>query len=556
MLSPTSHWQLMRSATALLLLTGLFEFVIAVPAPGADEATLAGVVTSDDGQPVARATVVLVRPGTRLRIADGKIAPDFGPTGNKNLTRATTDSAGHFKLSGVQPPYVIVALHDKGYAEILSDQVTNDFPIRLQPWARIEGQIFIGNKPAANETVMYQGRALQRDSEKIKLPTVRVDDPSALVQLIDSQRTPPDPTDQAAKFADLVRAQQEVQTVLGKLGILPPHFDFGLLSKKADANGKFVFEHVVPGRSSVSRGITTNTGKLIITGTSHELLLDLSWGETAQVVLGGMGRAVVGRFDVPPVDGKQFDWTAQQRVIISSRPAQNLPLGQGTHFDGATDNSGNFRVDDVLPGNYQLFLLLWPADRLVANNIESSEPVGELTFDFTVPELPDGVKYSAEPVDLGALKPKMFGGAVVGDMAPDFKLKALDGSEVTLAELHGKVVVLWFWSAWNQSMERRLPALNDLYSAQKDNSHFVLLGLSVDKLAKPAADYIAEKKFAWRQIQLPEGWENPLCKQYGIREVPAFIVIGSDGKIIERGDWPQSIQKAVDQALAGLSNDR
>src|SRR5262249_5767221 len=164
--------------------------------------------------------------------------------------------------------------------------------------------------------------------------------------------------------------------------------------------------------------------------------------------------------------------------------------------------AGNLRVDNVLPGDYRLSLGLRPPDRLVGNNITESDYVGELIIDLTVPELPLGVKYSPDPLDLGILKPKMYGGAVIGDKAPDFKLKALDGSEITLADLQGKIVVLNFWSAWNQRNELRLPALEELYAAFKDNPRFVMLGISVDKLPKPAADYVAEKKFAWQQIQL------------------------------------------------------
>lgn len=544
-----------RLIATSLLFASLFEFECSRVTNGADEAALAGDVTDAEGQPVPKATVVVVRPGTQLRINDGKIARNFGPSANRNLTTATTDPAGHFKLSDVQPPYVIVVLHDKGYAEILSDQITDNFPIQLQPWARIEGQLFIGDKPAVNETVMLQQLPLfKRDSEKVKLPVVRVDDPTALVQLIDPQRIPPDPADQAAKFADFLTAQQEVQTILGKLRI--SSLSVELSSKKTDATGHFLFQHIVPGRCYISRGIAINAGKTITTAPSHELQLDLALGETAQVVLGGTGRPVIGRLEVPLVGGKPFDWSAQQRVIISvppnQRPVQNAQPGFSSQFDGSTDGAGNFRVDNVLPGDYRLYLVLRPPDRLVANNITSSEPVGELTFDFTVPELPAGTQYSPDPVDLGTLKPKMLGGALIGDKAPDFKLKALDGSEIALADLRGKIVVLNFWSAWDKRTESRLPALEELYAALKDNPRFVMLGISVDKLPKPAADFVAEKKFAWPQIQLPDGGDNPLCKLYGIRDIPAFIVIGPDGTIVDRSDFPQSLRKGIDEALARL----
>ena len=258
--------------------------------------------------------------------------------------------------------------------------------------------------------------------------------------------------------------------------------------------------------------------------------------------------------------GSNLIGSAQQRVIISTRPnqgpVQNVQPGYVRQFEGQTDNVGNFRVEDVLPGDYRLYLTLTPPDRLAGNLIRQAEPIGELTLDLTVPELPSGVKFSPEPIDLGTLKPEMYGAAVIGDSAPDFKLKALDGSEVALSDLGGKVVVLNFWSAWNKRTEANLPVLDELYTAFKDNSRFVMLGISVDKLAKPAKDFVAEKKFAWRQIQLADGWENPLCKQYGVREVPVYVVIGPDGKIVDRSDFPQSLRKAIDQALAGSPDSR
>ena len=39
-------------------------------------------------------------------------------------------------------------------------------------------------------------------------------------------------------------------------------------------------------------------------------------------------------------------------------------------------------------------------------------------------------------------------GVRVGEQAPDFTLRALDGSPVGLSDYRGKKVVLFFWASW------------------------------------------------------------------------------------------------------------
>ncbi len=55
----------------------------------------------------------------------------------------------------------------------------------------------------------------------------------------------------------------------------------------------------------------------------------------------------------------------------------------------------------------------------------------------------------------------------VGDVAPDFRLKLVDGSTVSLAELHGQVVVLNFWATWCVPCRKELPLLDTYYRIQR-----------------------------------------------------------------------------------------
>src|SRR5260370_7082809 len=75
------------------------------------------------------------------------------------------------------------------------------------------------------------------------------------------------------------------------------------------------------------------------------------------------------------------------------------------------------------------------------------------------------------------------------DHAPDFKLTSLDGKPVTLADSHGKVILLNFWATWCGPCRAEIPDLVELQNKYKDRLQ--ILGLVVDD-----DDQAATKEFA------------------------------------------------------------
>lgn len=114
----------------------------------------------------------------------------------------------------------------------------------------------------------------------------------------------------------------------------------------------------------------------------------------------------------------------------------------------------------------------------------------------------------------------------------DFTLKDLDGKEVALSGLKGKVVVLDFWATWCGPCKASLPALQKIYSKYKDNSDVTILAVNTweNKTGKELEDlvkgFIADNKYTF-----PVLYDNGFVEKYGVSGIPTKFIIDKKGVI-------------------------
>lgn len=305
---------------------------------------LTGVVLRPDGRPANGAEVALATFDHPL----------FFETEHRQFSRrngmsfAKTDADGRFSFDHPKRPYLLAASSDDGYAEATPKKFANSGRLALEPWGKIKGEARIGRQPATHQVITFYRRDYQ-----------------------------PAPGE--------VYAFYNVET-------------------QTDAEGRFVFDRVIPGASEVARVVVTELGN----GSQQHMAcwqepVDVAPGQTVQVRIGGKGRPVVGRVTLQAPPYVRVDWRQNRPATIEKargfNPLQGLfgpDLHQNDRFAANLDKDGRFRVEDVPPGHYELTVTVDAPP--VRDQPGPAKELGRVKVNVDVPKGNDG-----KPVDLGQI---------------------------------------------------------------------------------------------------------------------------------------------------------
>lgn len=126
----------------------------------------------------------------------------------------------------------------------------------------------------------------------------------------------------------------------------------------------------------------------------------------------------------------------------------------------------------------------------------------------------------------------------VNEPAPLFTLRNLDGKDVSLASLKGKVVVLDFWATWCGPCKASFPAMQETINRFADNKEVVFLFINTletkKNLQETVRKYMNDKGYSFDVVfdtQNPVTKKYPVIESYKAKGIPAKFIIDKEGNI-------------------------
>jgi len=124
--------------------------------------------------------------------------------------------------------------------------------------------------------------------------------------------------------------------------------------------------------------------------------------------------------------------------------------------------------------------------------------------------------------------------------APDVTFKDLQGKDVSVASLKGKVVVVNFWATWCEPCQVEIPWMIGFQKKYADKG-FTLLGVAMDEEGKSVVEpYVQKTQFdvdghpTTMNYPIVLGDDDLAGKFGGLLGLPTTYVITRDGKVAKR----------------------
>jgi beta-lactamase regulating signal transducer with metallopeptidase domain/thiol-disulfide isomerase/thioredoxin len=462
-----------------------------------------GQVVDAEGQPVENAVVLEASPTDVPQTSNNE--PDS--FGSRPIR---TDAQGGFALNATSESVLVRAVHDRGFVEVRLEPDEPIGTLRLQPWARVDGRLMQDGSPVGNQTIYF-------------FPALK-----------------------------------------GNLG--EPRFQDSYYAQ-TDPEGRFLFDHLPPIVGSLRPYLGPWEESPLTSAESAPL--DLKPGKRRTVVLGGDGAVVTGRVvptgrgDVPldahwslnylvardrgePLPANfptlLFAPSEDQPIELSWLDDPNYNEWQATrsHYFVKLDPDGKLRVCGAPAGAYDLVVQLYeqPAGCLVQTVGRQIVPV----------EVTDADVAAGEKT-IGEIEVPCRVGPRVGENMQAYKVIDADGREQMILEMQGRFVLLHVWASWCAPCLEAFPDMKAAVGELADKP-IVFAGLNVDADPDQAKALAETNGWTWGQTYL--GIDSDMARQLAVSSVPAYYLIGPDGKLVASSNEWQEIKATLEASL----NDR
>lgn len=130
----------------------------------------------------------------------------------------------------------------------------------------------------------------------------------------------------------------------------------------------------------------------------------------------------------------------------------------------------------------------------------------------------------------------------------EIKFTALDGREVDVSKMKGKVVLIDFWATWCGPCVAEVPNVKKAYEKLHPKG-FEIVGISFDDDKEKLQKFVSRERMPWPQFFDGEGFGNKFGQQYGINGIPTMWLVDKQGNLREM-NARDGLEAKVEKLLA------
>ncbi len=137
----------------------------------------------------------------------------------------------------------------------------------------------------------------------------------------------------------------------------------------------------------------------------------------------------------------------------------------------------------------------------------------------------------------------------IGKQFTDITAATPEGKNLSVSDVakKAKVVMIDFWASWCGPCRSEMPHVKKAYE-QYHAQGFDIIGVSLDSDADAWKKAIADLGLTWNHISDLKGWECVGAADYGVRSIPASVLI-KDGVIVARDLRGEELASKVGELL-------
>ena len=282
-------------------------------------------------------------------------------------------------------------------------------------------------------------------------------------------------------------------------------------------------------------------------------------------------------FDEPAKQSWQTQVDALKQAVLAaadSKPEQREMIEFQDFAAESRRQRARIKSGEEKDARAAWFALIARFDRHMARYAGNSRLAGEVenfltAWKDTVPgSLAEGCRHLLTAPDEGVKKFATEKLQALDSLERPLELAftAVDGRQVDLKDLRGKVVLVDFWATWCGPCIAELPNIKKVYAELRAKG-FEIIGVTLEnaglvandtpeqaaaKLAKAKqklVDFTTKEQMSWPQHFDGKYWKNEFSTKFGISLIPSMFLIDQAGRVVSTNARGEALEREVRRLL-------